>query len=318
MKRLTNPLVLAGIALLLLLITSSVFTVNEREKAIKLFLGEITEREYEPGLHFKFPFLENVYKFDKRILTLDVEPERVLTSEKKNVIVDSFIKYRIADAGLFYTRLGGIESRADNRLTQFVREGVKDAFGQRTIREVVSSARSTLREEILAAVDGQAENLGIEVVDVRVKKVELPEDVRESVYQRMEKDREKIAREIRSEGEESAKRIRAAADRIREETLATAYAEAEQTRGTGDAESARIYAEAYSRDPEFYSLYRSLGAYRRAFSGNDVLLLSPDSEFFQYFNGSAGERSVPAGAASGDASNGVAPTDDDTRVTAVQ
>lgn len=294
MNRLTNPLFLLGIALLLLLVSSMVFTVTEREKAIKLFLGEITESEYEPGLHFKVPLLETVYKFDKRILTLDVQPERVLTSEKKNVIVDSFIKWRIADAETFYTRVGGIESRADSRLTQFVREGVKDAFGQRTIREVVSSARSTLREEILAAVDGQAENLGIDIIDVRVKKVELPEDVRESVYQRMQKDREKIAREIRSEGEESAKRIRAAADRIREETLATAYAQAEQTRGDGDAESARIYAEAYTKDPEFYSLYRSLSAYRRAFSGNDVLLLKPDSEFFQYFNGSGGNRPAPA------------------------
>ena len=320
MNRLMNPLVLLGLALLLLLISASVFTVNEREKAIKLFLGEITESEYEPGLHFKVPLLETVYRFDKRILTLDVQPERVLTSEKKNVIVDSFIKYRIADAERFYTRLGGIEARADSRLTQFVREGVKDAFGQRTVREVVSSARSTLREEILEAVNGQAENLGIEVVDARVKKVELPEDVRESVYQRMEKDREKIAREIRSEGEESAKRIRAAADRIREETLATAYAQAEQTRGAGDAESARIYAEAYSRDPEFYSLYRSLSAYRRAFSGNDVLLLSPDSEFFQYFNGSAGARPGPATASGGgEASNGVAgPSEDANRVTSAQ
>jgi len=294
MNRLNNPLILLGIAVLLLIFSSMVFTVNEREKAIKLFLGEIAEKEYEPGLHFKVPLLENVIKFDKRILTLDVQPERVLTSEKKNVIVDSFIKWRIADAETFYTRLGGVESRANSRLTQFVREGVKDAFGQRTIREVVSSARSTLREEILEAVDGQAGNLGIKIVDVRVKKVELPEDVRESVYQRMEKDREKIAREIRSEGEESAKRIRAAADRIREETLATAYAQAEQTRGTGDAESARIYAEAYTKDPEFYSLYRSLSAYRRAFSGNDVLLLQPDSEFFQYFNGSGGNRPAPA------------------------
>ena len=305
MNRFLNPLVLLGVALLLLLLSSMVFTVNEREKAIKLFLGEITENEFEPGLHFKFPFVENVHKFDKRILTLDVQPERVLTSEKKNVIVDSFIKWRVADAGRFYTRLSGLETRANSRLTQFVREGVKDAFGQRTIREVVSSARSTLREEILEAVDRQAENLGIEVVDVRVKKVELPDDVRESVYQRMEKDREKIAREIRSEGEESAKRIRAAADRIREETLATAYAQAEQTRGTGDAESARIYAEAYTQNPEFYSLYRSLGAYRRAFSGNDVLLLRPDSEFFRYFNGGGGasegdSSSASSGAASGD------------------
>ncbi len=286
MNKLANPLVLIGLALLLLLGSSMIFTVGERERAIKLFLGEITESEYEPGLHFKIPFLERVYKFDRRILTLDVQPERVLTNEKKNVIVDSFIKWKIADSETFYTRLGGIESRANSRLTQFVREGVKDAFGRRTIREVVSSARSSLREEIQASVDQQAENLGIDIIDVRIKKVELPDDVRESVYQRMEKDRAKIAREIRSQGEEEAKKIRASADRIREELLAEAYSTAEQTRGTGDAESARIYAEAYSENPEFYSLYRSLSAYRSAFSGSgDVLLLKPDSEFFKYFNG---------------------------------
>lgn len=286
MNKLANPLVMIGLALLLLLGSSMFFTVSERERAIKLFLGEITQSEYEPGLHFKLPLLERVYKFDSRIMTLDVQPERVLTNEKKNVIVDSFIKWRIADSEMFYTRLGGIESRAHNRLTQFVREGVKDAFGQRTIREVVSSARSTLREEIKASVDRQAETLGIDIIDVRIKKVELPEDVRESVYKRMEKDRAKIAREIRSQGEEESKKIRATADRIREELLAEAYASAEKTRGNGDAESARTYAEAYTQDPEFYSLYRSLSAYRTAFSGNgDVLLLKPDSEFFKYFNG---------------------------------
>jgi len=213
MSKLTNPLFLIVAALLLLLFSSMVFIVDERERAIKLFLGEITESEYEPGLHFKVPLLETVYKFDRRILTLDVQPERVLTNEKKNVIVDSFIKWKISDTGTFYKSLGGVESRANSRLTQFVREGVKDAFGQRTIREVVSSARSTLREEIQASVDQQAERLGIDIIDVRIKKVELPDDVRESVYQRMEKDRAKIAREIRSEGEESAKKIRASADR---------------------------------------------------------------------------------------------------------
>jgi len=286
MNKLANPLVLIGAALLLLLASTMVFTVDERERAIKLFLGEITEAEYDPGLHFKMPLLEKVYKFDRRILTLDVQPERVLTNEKKNVIVDSFIKWQIDDTSRFYKSLGGVESRANSRLTQFVREGVKDAFGQRTIREVVSSARSSLRDEILASVDQQAESLGIDIVDVRIKKVELPEDVRESVYQRMEKDRAKIAREIRSEGEESAKKIRASADRVREELLANAYSTAEQTRGNGDAESARIYAEAYTKNPEFYSLYRSLGAYRSAFSGNsDVLVLNPNSQFFRYFNG---------------------------------
>jgi len=289
MNRLANPLVLVGAALLLLLGSTMIFTVNERERAIKLFLGEITRADYQPGLHFKLPLLEQVYKFDKRILTLDVDPERVLTNEKKNVMVDSFVKWRIAVPETFYKRLGGVESRADSRLTQFVREGVKDAFGRRTIQEVVASARSTLREEILNSVNVQSESLGIEIIDVRIKKVELPEDVRESVYQRMEKDREQIARGIRSEGEEQAKIIRATADRAREELLARAYATAEQTRGLGDAESAKTYAEAYTQDPEFYSLYRSLSAYRSAFSGGgDVLLLDPKSEFFRYFNGAAG------------------------------
>ncbi|MFK8075806.1 MAG: protease modulator HflC [Granulosicoccus sp.] len=294
MSRLTNPITLIGIALLLLLVSSMFFTVNERERAIKLWLGEITESNYEPGLHFKIPLVETVYKFDRRILSLDVRPEKFLTNEKKNVIVDSFIKWKIADSEKFYTRLSGMESRADDRLTQFVREGVKDAFGRRTIRQVVSSDRAEVREEIRASVDRQAEILGIDIIDVRIKKVELPDDVRESVFQRMEKDRTKIAREIRSEGEEIAKKIRASADRTREETLANAYSTAEQTRGTGDAESARIYAEAYTQDPDFYSLYRSLSAYRSAFSGgSDVLLLKPDSEFFQYFNGPQGLTAKP-------------------------
>lgn len=289
MNKLLNPLVLVGVALMLLLGSTMIFTVDERERAIKLFLGEITKDDYEPGLHFKLPLLEQVYKFDKRILTLDVQPERVLTSEKKNVMVDSFVKWRINDSKAFYTRLGGIESRANSRLTQFVREGVKDAFGRRTIQEVIASGRSTLRQEIQASVNLQAASLGIDIIDVRIKKVELPEDVRESVYQRMEVDREQIARGIRSEGEEQAKIIRATADRAREELLARAYATAEQTRGRGDAESARVYAEAFTQDPEFYSLYRSLSAYRSAFSGGgDVLLLDPNSEFFRYFNGSAG------------------------------
>ena len=286
MNKLSNPLVLIGAALLLLLLSTMIFTVNERERAIKLFLGEITKSDYDPGLHFKLPLFEQVYKFDKRILTLDVQPERVLTNEKKNVMVDSFIKWRISDPETFYTRLGGVESRANSRLTQFVREGVKDAFGRRTIQEVVASARSTLRQEIQASVNLQSANLGIDIIDVRIKKVELPEDVRESVYQRMEKDREQIARGIRSEGEEQAKIIRATADRAREELLARAYATAEQTRGTGDAESARVYAEAYTQDPEFYRLYRSLSAYRSSFNGGgDVMLLDQSSDFFRYFNG---------------------------------
>lgn len=293
MNKLTNPLVLIGAALLLLLASSMAFTVDEREKAIKLFLGEITKADYEPGLHFKLPLLETIYKFDGRTLSLDLDSQRFLTNEKKNVIVDTFVKWRIEDPGTFFVRLGGVESRANNRLIQFVNKGVKDAFGRRSVQEVVASARSTLRQEIQTSVNSQAANLGIEIVDVRFKKVELPEDVRASVYQRMEKDRAKIAREIRSEGEEQAKIIRAGADRAREELLAGAYATAEQTRGDGDAESARVYAEAYTKDPEFYSLYRSLSAYRSAFSGGgDVLLLDPDSEFFKFFKNPAGDESV--------------------------
>jgi len=299
MKRLTNPFVLLAVALALLVLSSAVFTVNERETAIKLFLGNITRSDYQPGLHFKVPLLERVVKFDQRILTMDVPPEPVLTNEEKNVIVDTFVKWRVDDPQLFFTAVSGSEEFANNRLAQFARESLRNAFGKLTIREVVSSARSSLRDAIRDPVDRQADSLGIEVVDMRVKKVELPEDVRESVYQRMEVDREKIAREIRSQGEEEAKRIRAAADRIREETLATAYAEAEQTRGSGDAESARVYAEAYTQNREFYNLYRSLGAYRTAFSGNnDVMLLSPDSEFFRFFNSPNG--SGGSGGAGGD------------------
>lgn len=286
MSRLLNPVVLVILALIALLMSAFFFTVHERELAIKVRLGEISEKLYEPGLHTKFPLVDTIHTFDGRVLTLDVKPERMLTKEKKNVIVDFFIKWRIADATTFYKRIGPVETRADGRLTQLGNNEVRNAFKQRTIKEVVSSARSTLMDEIRLKLDGQSSGLGIEIVDVRIKKVELPEDVQDSVYQRMEKERAKIAREIRSQGEESAKKIRATADRVREETLATAYATAEQTRGTGDGESARIYAEAYTKDPDFYSLYRSLGAYRKAFDGgSNVMLLNPDSEFFRYFNG---------------------------------
>ncbi len=289
MNKLLNPLGLIVTALVLLLLSSMAFTVGEREKAIKLRLGKIAESEFDPGLHWKIPLIDTVHKFDKRILTLDVNPQLVLTREKKNVIVDFFVKWRVADPRTYYTRFSGIKTRADSSLTQIGNKEVRNAFKQRTIRQVVSSARSTLMDEIRDSLGEQARTLGIEVIDVRVKKVELPEDVRESVYRRMEKDRAKIASEIRSTGDESAKKIRATADRIREQTLATAYSQAEITRGTGDAESARVYAEAYSQNPKFYSLYRSLSAYRRAFSGNnDVLLLNPNSEFFRYFNGSQG------------------------------
>lgn len=285
MNRLLNPFVLLFAVLAVMLVSAFVFTVHERELAIKVRLGEITDDELQPGLHGKIPFYHKIHKFDGRILTLDVNPEKMLTRENKNVIVDFFIKWRIADAKKFYIRIGPVESRADSRLTQLGNNEVRNAIKSRTIRQVVSTARSTLNTEVGGKLNVQAEGLGIEIIDVRIKKVELPEDVRDSVYRRMEQERAKIAREIRSEGEESSKIIRATANRVREELLAKAYAESETTRGAGDGESARIYAEAYTENPEFYSLYRSLSAYRQAFAAdNNVLLLKPDSEFFRYFN----------------------------------
>ncbi len=285
LKRLPASMWLILAAVLFFLLSSIFFVVNEKEKAIKLRLGSVVRAEYGPGLHFKLPIIENVRKFDSRILTLDLPPERVLTSENKNVIVDSFVKWRIVDTEEYLVSLRGDERLVNFRLTEFIRNGVKDAFGNRTVQQVVSSQRTELMNEIRESVNSETSNLGIHVEDVRIKKVELPEDVRESVYQRMEKERAAIAREIRSEGEELAKKIRAEADRVRAETIAKAYSESEQNRGRGDAESARVYAEAYTKDPEFYRLYRSLNAYREAFNGpGDVLILQPDSEFFNYFN----------------------------------
>jgi len=286
MSRLLNPIVLMLIALAFMLVSAFVFTVHETELGIKVRLGNIIDDELEPGLHGKIPIVHEIHKFDARVLTLDVNPEKMLTRENKNVIVDFFIKWRIENASTFYLRNGSVESSANSKLTQLGNNEVRNAIKSRTIRQVVSTSRGELMVEISNKLGEQASNLGIEIVDVRIKKVELPEDVRESVYKRMEQERAKIAREIRSEGEESSKKIRATANRVREETLATAYANAEATRGSGDGESARIYAEAYTKNPEFYSLYRSLSAYRQAFSGNNnVLMLQPDSEFFRYFNG---------------------------------
>lgn len=285
MNRLMNPIVIFGGALFLLLLSGSLFTVKETENAIKLQLGKIERSSYEPGLHLKFPFVESVKRFDKRLLTLDMRPQGVLTSEQKTVIVDSFVKWRIVSPETFYTSLSGIEANAINRISDLLRDALRNAFGNQTLQQVVSENRTDLMGAIQQVVNAQTLALGIEVADVRIKQVELPENVQDSVYSRMEKERAAIAREIRSEGEETAKIIVAGADRQRAEILASAYSTAEQTRGEGDAQSAQTYAEAFSEDPEFYSLYRSLQAYRSAFSGgNDVMMLQPDSDFFRYFN----------------------------------
>lgn len=266
------------------------FVVDERERAIKLFLGEIEEDLYDPGLHWKWPFFNTVHKFNNRIMNIDAIPERVLTSEKKNVIVSSFVKWRIDNPREFFKATGGDNLRAERLLSQFINKGIKDAIGKRTMQDVISGERLAIMQEVAVATNVQAAPLGVEIVDVRVKKVELPGDVSESVYRRMEQERAKVAKDFRSKGQEKAKGIVADAERQRAELLAEAYNESQRIRGEADAEAAEIYAKAYGKDPEFYGMYRSLNAYKTTFSGkNDVLLIKPDSDFFKYFNSADGK-----------------------------
>lgn len=273
------------LALAMIGIRASTFIVTETQKAIQLRFGEIKRADYTPGLYFKIPFIESVVRFDSRILTLDTPAEQALTSEKKNVIVDSFVKWRIEDVENFYRETGGDETRALRLLTQIVRKGVLDSFGKRTVSDVISGERKALMEEVRNDANAASIELGIEIIDVRVKKVEFPNEVNDSIYRRMEKERATVAKAFRSEGQELAKGIRADAERQREEILAEAYAESQEIRGEGDAVATRVYANSYSQDPEFYSFYRSLNAYRSTFKGrNDVIILNPDSEFFKYFS----------------------------------
>ena len=279
---------LGGLSVLLVF---SVFTIDERERAIKFQLGKIVRSDYEPGLYFKAPFVQNVLKFDGRVQNLDAEPELFLTSEKKNVQVDSFVKWRIRDVERYYTATGGNATRASDRLATIIQKRLKDEFGKRTLNEVVSGERAQIMDILTVSAEDQAEGLGIEIVDVRIKRVDLPEDVSSSVYQRMAAERKEVAKDFRSRGEEAAKIIRAKADREREVILAEAERDAQRIRGDGDGKAAEIYANAFSQDPEFYALYRSLNAYKDTFSErSDILLLQPDTEFFKYFRESSGER----------------------------
>jgi membrane protease subunit HflC len=263
----------------------SLFTVDEREKAILFRLGEIVKSDYAPGLYFKMPLVNNVRKFDARIQTHDAQPERYLTSEKKNVIVDTYVKWRIADVGQFYTRVAGDYTQANLRLDQIVKDGLRSEFSKRDISEVVSGERAEVMAIITEAANLGAQQLGIEVVDVRVMRIDLPLEVSNSVYRRMEAERTRVSRDFRSRGAEAAERIRADADRQRTILLAEAYRDSELVRGEGDARAAETYAAAYNKNPEFYSLSRSLNAYRQVFSSQqDVLLIQPDSQFFQHFN----------------------------------
>ncbi len=283
-------IVLSLFALILLVGLSSVFVVDERQAAIKFQLGEIVRSDYEPGLHFKAPWpINNVRKFDKRLLTLDTRPERFLTNEKKNVSVNFFVKWRIADPATYYTSFMGDERQASLRLLQIIKNGLQLEFDQRTITQVVSGQRVEMMESLTRRGNEEVDQFGIEIIDVRIKQIELPEDVANSVFQRMRAERERIAKEHRAQGEEAAKGIRAIAERQRTVILAEAERDSEMSRGEGDARATEIYAQAYGKNEEFYEFYRSMNAYRAALSSQqDILVLEPDSEFFKYFGSSGG------------------------------
>lgn len=285
----SSGIYLVVIAIVAWLGSMSLFTVQEQELAIKFRLGEFERADYKPGLHFKMPFINNVRKFDQRILTLDAEPERYLTKEKKNVIVDSFVKWRITDVSTYYRSMGGDERRAGLRLAQVIKDGLRSEFGKRTIQEAISGERQQIMNIITEEAQAQATGFGIEVVDVRIKRIELPPEVSSSVYRRMEAERTRVAKDLRSRGAEAAERIRADADRQREVILAEANRDGLQIRGDGDATAADTYAKAFTQDENFFELYRSLNAYSNVFSSKeDVIVLDPDSEFFEFFKGSSG------------------------------
>lgn len=273
------------IVALLFWASTTVFVVSQTERSISFRFGKIERFDYEPGLHFKllWPF-QDVKYFDARILNLDAKPERFLTSEKKNVIVDSFVKWRIDNVSLFYTTMAGDPNTANLRIDQVMKDAMRSAFSKRTINDVVSADRSSLRNILVKGTHDAAEKWGIEIVDVRIKRIDLPSDVSNSVYQRMVAERDRIAKEFRSQGAEESERIRADADKQREIILAEAFRDAEISRGLGDAIATDIYARAYGRNTEFFTFYRSLNAYKNVFkNGDDRLVLEPSSDFFKYF-----------------------------------
>ena len=287
MKR--SSIIISALSLIaVIIISQSIYVVSEIERAVKLRFGEIVEFDVQPGLHFKWPIVNSIKYFDGRILTLDAVPQRYLTSEKKALMVDSFIKWRIKDVAKYFTTTGGDEERAKRLLSQRVDTGLRNEFGIRTVKEVVSGERDQLMNSLATSLDKIAQQeLGVEVIDLRVKKIDLPFEVSDSVYNRMRTERERLARELRAQGNEVAEKIRATADKDKTIILADAYREAEETRGLGDAKATATYADAYTKDPEFYDFTRSLKAYQSTFeSKGDILIIDPDSDFFKYLNNS--------------------------------
>jgi membrane protease subunit HflC len=293
MSSLKTQILIAVLVLLVAIAPQALYTVNMMEKAVLLRFQKVQRSSFEPGLYFKIPFIDQILKFDKRTLTLDAEPERFLTKEKKFLIVDSFIMWRIEDEEKYFTTTGGDEFTAQRLLAQKVNSGLRDEFGIRTIKEVVSGERREVMSILKEQANSAAAELGVHIVDVRIKKVDLPEAVSDAVYNRMISERTRVAKELRSQGAEAAERIRADADRQRTEIIADAYRQAQEIRGEGDAVAAETYARAFTKNEEFFKLYRSLEAYRKTFQGqNDIMVLEPDSEFFRYFKDPLGKSSV--------------------------
>lgn len=283
---------LIGAFVVMVILTLSAYTVDEREYAIVFRLGEIVSVKKSPGLYFKMPLVENVRYFDKRILTLNWdEPDRFITSEKKNVLVDSFVKWRIVDPAKFYVSVKGDEAQAERRLSQTVNDGLRAEFGKRTIHDVVSGERSEIMEILRQRADKDSRQMGIQILDVRLRRVDLPKEVSESVYQRMDAERKSVANELRSQGAAAAEKIRADADKQREVIIAEAFREAQKVKGEGDAKAAEIYADAFGKNPEFYAFYRSTEAYKNSFkSKSDVIVLDQSSDFFKYMRSSGAKK----------------------------
>jgi membrane protease subunit HflC len=279
--------VIAALIVGLLIASLAVFTVDQRRHAIVFRLGEIVDIKTEPGLYFKIPLLDNVRRFDVRILTLDTpEPERFITAEKKNVLVDYFVKWRVTDVRQYYISVSGDPARAETRLAQTMNDGLRAEFGKRTVHEVVSGERDQIMEIQRQRADADARKIGVQVVDVRLKRVDLPQEVSEAVYRRMEAERKRVANELRALGGAEAEKIRADADRQREVIIAEAYKQSQTMKGEGDAKATAVYARAYQENPEFYQFYRSLEAYRQSFKNKgDLLVLEPNSDFFRYLRG---------------------------------
>ncbi len=281
-KKIGNVLIIAAIALILL--SMSMFVVDQRQNAIVFQLGEIVSVKTSPGLYFKLPLVQNARFFDSRLLTLDTgEPERYITAEKKNVMVDSFVKWRIADVKQYYISVGGDEMRASTRLMQTINSSMREEFGKRTIHDVISGERDQIMQAVLQKTEADASKIGVQVLDVRLKRVDFPTEISDSVYRRMEAERKRVANELRATGYAESEKIRADADKQRQVILAEAYRGAQKIKGEGDAKASALYGRAFSRNAEFYAFYRSLEAYKQSFKNkSDVMVLDPSSAFFKY------------------------------------